>query len=220
MNTSTVPKCQCGKTKDPNGNCDGSHANKFKSLKNVALSIGVLFLGLTFQNFTSIKKTVVDVKTSSIQWKAEKVLGSHEGEISLKSGELIYEDENLVGGSFIIDMTSLICTDLSGEYKGKLEGHLKSEDFFSVETYATAGLVITNVQKVNSKKHTITADLTIKGITKSITFESNAEENKFEARIQIDRTQFNVKYGSGSFFEGLGDNMIYDEFELTVRLVI
>ena len=117
-------------------------------------------------------------------------------------------------------MNSLICTDLSGEYKGKLEGHLKSEDFFSVETHATAGLVITNVQKVNSKKHTITADLTIKGITKSITFESNAEENKFAARIRIDRTQFDVKYGSGSFFDGLGDNMIYDEFELTVSLVI
>ena len=220
MNTSTVPKCQCGKTKDPNGNCDGSHANKFKSLKNVALSIAVIFLGLTFQNFTSIKKTVVDVKTSSIKWKAEKVMGSHEGEISLKSGELIYEDENLVGGNFIMDMNSLICTDLSGNSKGKLEGHLKSEDFFSVETFATAGLVITNVQKVNSKKHTITADLTIKGITKSITFESNAEENKFAARIQIDRTQFDVKYGSGSFFDGLGDNMINDKFELTVSLVI
>lgn len=220
MNTSTVPKCQCGKTKDPNGNCDGSHANKYKSLKNVALSIVVIFLGLTFQNFTSLKKNVVDVKTSSIQWKANKVVGSHEGEISLTSGELIYDDGNLVGGSFIIDMNSLICTDLSGEYKGKLEGHLKSEDFFSVETHATAGLVITNVQKVNSKKHTITADLTIKGITKSITFESNAEENKFAARIRIDRTQFDVKYGSGSFFDGLGDNMIYDEFELTVSLVI
>ena len=220
MNTSTVPKCQCDKTKDPNGNCDGSHANKYKSLKNVALSIVVIFLGLTFQNFTSLKKNVVDVKTSSIQWKANKVVGSHEGEILLKSGELIYDDGNLVGGSFIIDMNSLICTDLSGEYKGKLEGHLKSEDFFSVETHATAGLVITNVQKVNSKKHTITADLTIKGITKSITFESNAEENKFAARIRIDRTQFDVKYGSGSFFDGLGDNMIYDEFELTVSLVI
>jgi len=220
MNTSTAPKCKCGKTRDPNGNCDGSHANKSKSLKNVALSIAVIFIGLTFQNFTSYKKNVVNVKTSSIQWKAEKVVGSHEGEISLKSGELIYEDGNLVGGSFIIDMTSIICTDLSGEYKGKLEGHLKSEDFFSVETYATAGLVITNVKKVNSKKHTITADLTIKGITKSITFESNAEENKFEARIKIDRTQFDVKYGSGSFFDGLGDNMIYDEFELTVSLVI
>jgi polyisoprenoid-binding protein YceI len=220
MNTSTVPKCQCGKTKDPNGNCDGSHANKFKSLKNVALSIAVIFLGFTFQNFTSFKKNVVDVKTSSIQWKAEKVVGSHEGEISLKSGELIYADGDLVGGSFIIDMTSLICTDLSGEYKGKLEGHLKSEDFFSVETYATAGLVITNVQKVNSKKHTITADVTIKGITKSINFEATVEGNKLTASIQIDRTQFNVKYGSGSFFDGLGDNMIYDEFELTVSLVI
>ncbi|HIK66807.1 MAG TPA: YceI family protein [Flavobacteriales bacterium] len=220
MNTSTVPKCQCGKTKDPNGNCDGSHANKYKSLKNVALSIAVIFIGLTFQNFTSFKKNVVDVKTSSIQWKAEKVVGSHEGEISLKSGELIYDDGNLVGGSFTIDMNSLICTDLSGEYKGKLEGHLKSEDFFNVETFSTASLVIKNVQKNNSNKHTITADLTIKGITKSIVFESVVEKNKLTAKIQIDRTQFNVKYGSGSFFDGLGDNMIYDEFDLTINLMI
>jgi polyisoprenoid-binding protein YceI len=117
-----------------------------------------------------------------------------------------------------MDMKSLICTDLSGEYKGKLEGHLKSDDFFSVNTYSTAGLVITNVEKVNSKKHKITADLTIKGITKRIAFEASAEKNKFAAKIQIDRTQFNVRYGSGSFFDGLGDNMIYDEFELTVIL--
>jgi len=218
MTTSKARECTCGKTKDPNGNCDGSHNNKSLSLKSVAISLCVLFLGLTFLNFTSIQKNVVEVKNSSIQWKSEKVVGSHEGEISLKSGELIYEDGNLVGGNFIMDMNSLICTDLSGEYKGKLEGHLKSEDFFSVETYGTAGLVITNVLKVNSKKHTITADLTIKGITKPITFEANAEENKFAAHIHIDRTEFDVKYGSGSFFEGLGDNMIYDEFELTVSL--
>ncbi len=201
-------------------NFDGLHANKFKSLKNIALSLVVLFVGMSFQNFTLLNKNTVEVKTSSIQWKAKKVVGSHEGDISLQSGELIYEDGNLVGGSFIMDMTSLICTDLSGEYKGKLEGHLKSDDFFSVNTYSTAGLVITNVEKVNSKKHNITADLTIKGITKSITFEANSEKNKFASNIQINRTQFDVKYGSGSFFDGLGDNMIDDEFELTVILEI
>ena len=220
MTTSKARECTCGKTKDPNGNCDGSHNNKSLSLKSVAISLCVLFLGLTFLNFASIQKNVVEVKASSIQWKSEKVVGSHEGEISLKSGELIYENEKLVGGSFIIDMNSLICTDLSGEYKGKLEGHLKSEDFFSVETYSTAGLVIKNVQNDNSNQYIITADLTIKGITKSIVFESVVEKNKLTASIQIDRTQFNVKYGSGSFFDGLGDNMIYDEFNLTVNLMI
>jgi polyisoprenoid-binding protein YceI len=220
MKTSSAPKCKCGKTKDPNGNCDGSHANKSKSLKNIALSVLVLFLGMSFQNFTLLNDTVVKVETSSIQWKAKKVVGSHEGNILLQSGELMYEDGDLVGGNFIMDMNSLVCTDLSGEYKGKLEGHLKSEDFFSVNTYSTASLVITEVEKVNSKKHNITADLTIKGITKPISFEANAEKNKFQTKIQIDRTQFDVKYGSGSFFEGLGDNMIYDEFELTVILEI
>ncbi len=216
MKTSTALRHKCDDTKHTN--FDGLHANKFKSLKNIALSLVVLFLGMSFQNFTLLNKNTVEVKTSSIQWKAKKVVGSHEGDISLQSGELIYEDGNLVGGNFIMDMTSLICTDLSGEYKGKLEGHLKSDDFFSVNTYSTAGLVITNVEKVNSKKHNITADLTIKGITKSITFEANSEKNKFASNIQINRTQFDVKYGSGSFFDGLGDNMIDDEFELTVIL--
>tara|TARA_B100000780_G_scaffold278765_1_gene253553 strand:- start:7496 stop:8152 length:657 start_codon:yes stop_codon:yes gene_type:complete len=216
MKTSTALRHKCDDTKHTN--FDGLHANKFKSLKNIAFSLVVLFLGMSFQNFTLLNKNTVEVKTSSIQWKAKKVVGSHEGDISLQSGELIYEDGNLVGGNFIMDMTSLICTDLSGEYKGKLEGHLKSDDFFSVNTYSTAGLVITNVEKVNSKKHNITADLTIKGITKSITFEANSEKNKFASNIQINRTQFDVKYGSGSFFDGLGDNMIDDEFELTVIL--
>lgn len=218
MKTSTALRHKSDDTKHTN--FDGLHANKFKSLKNIALSLVVLFVGMSFQNFTLLNKNTVEVKTSSIQWKAKKVVGSHEGDISLQSGELIYEDGNLVGGNFIMDMTSLICTDLSGEYKGKLEGHLKSDDFFSVNTYSTAGLVITNVEKVNSKKHNITADLTIKGITKSITFEANSEKNKFASNIQINRTQFDVKYGSGSFFDGLGDNMIDDEFELTVILEI
>ena len=137
----------------------------------------------------------------------------------MQAGTVSLKDDRVVGGTFTLDMTSIVNLDMeSEEWNQKLVGHLKSDDFFSVNTYSTAGLVITNVEKVNSKKHKITADLTIKGITKRIAFEASAEKNKFAAKIQIDRTQFNVRYGSGSFFDGLGDNMIYDEFELTVIL--
>lgn len=215
-----MAKCKCGKTKDANGNCDGSHANSTKLIKKLGLGFVVLLIGLTFQSFTSIKKDVINVASSSIEWKGEKVVGSHQGLISLQSGELVYDGKQLVGGSFIIDMKSLTCTDLTGEYKSKLEGHLKSDDFFGVNKFETASLSITKVTKIKSKSHSISADLTIKGITKTINFEAEVDKNNLSANIKIDRTEFGVRYGSGNFFDGLGDNMIFDEFELIVNLFI
>lgn len=215
-----MAKCKCGKTKDANGNCDGSHANSTKLIKKLGLGFVVLLIGLTFQSFTSIKKDVINVASSSIEWKGEKVVGSHQGLISLQSGELVYDGKQLVGGSFIIDMKSLTCTDLTGEYKSKLEGHLKSDEFFGVNKFETASLSITKVTKIKSKSHSISADLTIKGITKTINFEAEVDKNNLSANIKIDRTEFGVRHGSGNFFDGLGDNMIFDEFELIVNLFI
>jgi polyisoprenoid-binding protein YceI len=220
MKNERMAKCKCGKTKDANGNCDGSHANSTKLIKKLGLGFVVLLIGLTFQSFTSIKKDVINVASSSIEWKGEKVVGSHQGLISLQSGELVYDGKQLVGGSFIIDMKSLTCTDLTGEYKSKLEGHLKSDDFFGVNKFETASLSITKVTKIKSKSHSISADLTIKGITKTINFEAEVDKNNLSANIKIDRTEFGVRYGSGNFFDGLGDNMIFDEFELIVNLFI
>ena len=130
------PKCQCGKTKNPNGNCDGSHANSKNSLSKIVLVFALIFSAFTLQSFTSSDN--VKVKNSSIEWKGEKVVGSHEGTIALKSSELIFKNNTLKGGSFVIDMTTIACTDLTGEYKGKLEGHLKSDDFFSVSNFPTS----------------------------------------------------------------------------------
>ena len=127
-------------------------------------------------------------------------------------------EENLKGGEFVIDMSSLACTDLNGEYKGKLEGHLKSDDFFGVEKYPTSNLNITKVKSTGKNSYKITADLTIKGITKSIKFDASIYGKKATANLKVDRTQFNVKYGSGSFFDGLKDNMIYDEFDLVIDI--
>lgn len=215
-----MAKCKCGKTKDINGNCDGSHANPSKLIKKLTLSLAVVLMGLSLQSFNPIKKETINVTSSSIQWVGEKVVGSHQGMISLQSGELIYDGNQLVAGSFVIDMTSLTCTDLTGEYKSKLEGHLKSDDFFGVNKFETASLSIIKVNKIKSKSHSVTAKLTIKGITKTINFEAQIDKNNLNANIKIDRTKFDVKYGSGNFFDGLGDNMIYDEFELIVNLEI
>lgn len=212
------PKCQCGKTKNPNGNCDGSHSNSKNSLSKIALVFVLIFSAFTLQSFTSSDK--VKVKNSSIEWKGEKVVGSHEGTIALKSSELIFKNNTLKGGSFVIDMTTIACTDLTGEYKGKLEGHLKSDDFFSVSHFPTSKLVISKVSKSSKDSYKVSAKLTVKGITKNIDFVAQIKGNKLSATILVDRTQFNVKYGSGSFFQNLGDNMIYDEFEIKVNLEI
>lgn len=115
-------------------------------------------------------------------------------------------------------MPSLACTDLGGEYNGKLEGHLKSDDFFGVVKFPTANLSFTKVTSTGKNSFDITADLTIKGITQSILFDASIHGKKATANIKIDRSKFDVKYRSGSFFEGLQDNMIYDEFDLVIDL--
>jgi polyisoprenoid-binding protein YceI len=162
----------------------------------------------------------VPVKTgeSKVTWKAYKVTGSHTGTVALKEGALIFNEGTLTGGEFAVDMTTLVATDLEGEYKEKLEGHLKSDDFFGVNENPTSSLVFKEVKTSGKNSYKVTGDLTIKGITKAITFDVSIYGNKATATMKIDRAQYNVRYGSGSFFENLGDKTIYDEFDLVVDL--
>ncbi|MCC6412397.1 MAG: YceI family protein [Saprospiraceae bacterium] len=166
----------------------------------------------------------VDLASSTIVWKAYKVTGEHTGYVKMKSGKLDYSGGKLTGGEFVIDMNSIKCTDLEGEYAGKLEGHLKSDDFFGVATYPTAKYVITKAIPTDSKgNYKIVGNLTIKETTKEVKFNANVTESgntvKATGNLKIDRSEYNVKYGSGSFFDGLGDKTIYDEFDLAVTLV-
>ena len=129
----------------------------------------------------------------------------------------------LVGGSFTIDMNTIKDTDLNGDYAGKLEKHLKSDDFFGVETYPVATLIILEAKPGANNAYTIKANLTIKGITQPIEFVAivtpDGKNYRAESKLNIDRSLFNVKYGSGKFYDDLGDKTIYDEFELNVSLV-
>lgn len=170
--------------------------------------------------FSAIKveEKKVDVKKSEITWKGKKVTGAHYGTIDLKEGHFLVEDGELKGGGFIIDMNSLVVTDLSGENKGKLEGHLKSDDFFGVATYPTAKLVITSAAKKGDGTYGVVANLTIKEETHPVTFDLDWNKKSASTQLTIDRTKYNVRYGSGSFFDDLGDNTIYDNFELDVNL--
>jgi len=115
-------------------------------------------------------------------------------------------------------MSTINSTDLEGEYKGKLEGHLKSDDFFGVEKYPTASLIFKKVKSTGKNSYKVTGDITIKGQTETISFDLSVYGNKANASIKIDRTKFDVRYGSTSFFDGLKDKAIYDDFDLVVDL--
>lgn len=189
--------------------------------KNVlALTLAVVF-GFTASATEPKNEEKKEVKTdeSSVAWKAYKVTGSHNGTVDLKNGALVFDEGKLIGGEFTVDMTSLVSTDLEGEYKGKLEGHLKSDDFFGVEKHPTSTLVFTKVVPNGKNSYEVTGDLTIKGITKPVTFDVSIYGSKATATMKIDRAEYDVRYGSGSFFDNLGDKTIYDEFDLVVDLV-
>lgn len=186
--------------------------------KSLLLFTTTLFLAATTVGIS------IDTEASQVSWKGYKVTGSHEGTISVKDGNLDFTDGMLSGGSFVIDMPSIKATDISGGTAAKLEGHLKSADFFGVEDHPTATFVITKVvSRGMTGDYRITGDITIKEKTESIRFNAKVTEADgvytATADIKIDRTDFDVRYGSGSFIDNLGDKTIYDEFDLGIKLV-
>ncbi len=185
-----------------------------KNFKSIALALVVV---LSTVSLTAQTKKV-DASKSTINWTGKKVTGEHVGTINLKDGSLVFKGKKLVGGSLNVNMASLTNTDLTGEYKGKLEGHLKSEDFFGTEKFPTATLVFKKVVLKSANVYTVTGDLTIKGITNPITFDLATTANSASSNLKVNRTKYNIKYNSGSFFENLGDKVIYDDFELAVVL--
>jgi polyisoprenoid-binding protein YceI len=190
-------------------------------IKNPMKHFAAIILVAVFTlSFTTIEKETrtINTENSKVVWKGYKVTGSHEGRIVLKSGSLDFTDGVLTGGEFVMDMTSIVNTDLEGEYKGKLEGHLKSDDFFGIASYPTAKLVFNEVKSTGKNSYEVTGDLTIKDKTNPVTFEISIYGNKATANLKIDRTAYGVKYGSASFFDGLKDKAIYDEFDLVTDL--
>ena len=171
-------------------------------------------------------QTAFNVNTSSsvVVWTGYKVTGKHTGTVKIKIGTLQFTDGMLTAGNFELDMTTVKDTDLEGEWAAKLEGHLKSDDFLGVEQHPTSTLTVTRAIPQDSKgNYKVIGNLTIKGITKEIKFFANVQENKggisATGKLTIDRSEYNMRYGSGSFFDGLGDKTIYDEFDLEVSLV-
>ena len=187
-----------------------------------------LFSILILSQFSFSKDVYkVDLEKSKLAWEGRKVTGAHNGTINLKNGSLELVNGKLSGGEFSIDMNSMINLDLEDEsWNKKLIDHLKSDDFFSVDSHPVAKFTITDVKNYKDSNseanYLIIGDLTIKGITRSIEFPADVKIEdgnvSTSAKIEVDRSKYNVQYGSGSFFKGLGDKLIYDNFTMNVKL--
>ena len=165
----------------------------------------------------------VDLATSVLNWKGSKPTGDHNGTVALKSGGLLVENGAITAGEFIVDMNSIVNLDMKGK-KGatNLENHLKSADFFEVAAYPTAKFVITKVEE-NAGKLSVTGNLNIKDVTKSITIPATLSEVDgayvFKSEnFNIDRADFNVKYKSKKFFDNLKDKFVNDLVEMSFEV--
>jgi polyisoprenoid-binding protein YceI len=164
------------------------------------------------------------VVASDVHWWGYKVAkseaSSHEGTVKVKSGNMVMKGNELAGGAFVLDMTSINSTDLSGEYQGKLNGHLKTGDFFEVEKFPTASFKITSVKKNSDKvySYTVNGDLTVKGKTNPISFPAKISYSKgvvslVSNKFSFDRQKFDVAYKST-----MQDVFVKDDIDMIVKV--
>ena len=190
------------------------------SFKSFSLLFYFTFFALTAQGIESNSQTLLKINTekSTLKWIGEKITTSqHSGSLNFKSGEMTIKDGLVVSGNFIVDMTSISVEDISGYGKKRLEGHLKSDDFFSVDKHDKALLSIKGSKKTD-KGFLVDANLTIKDLTHPIQFYMVSIEGGYNADLVFDRSKYNVRFRSGSFFENLGDKLIIDDIVLSSEL--
>lgn len=184
----------------------------------------VLLLLSAFGLVENTAPATVNKTESTVSWNAKKVTGEHYGKVPLQDANLDYSNGKITGGSFTMDMVNLTVEDIADANSNKrLADHLRSDDFFSVAKFNTSTFKITEAKSSNGKDYTITGTLTIKGISNPVTFPATVSVEKGKivanAAISFDRTQYDIKYRSGNYFENLADKMIYDEVTLQVKLV-
>ncbi|MBN8575998.1 MAG: YceI family protein [Cytophagales bacterium] len=191
-------------------------------------SLAVLALfAITFFSFTeppALAKFKVDPQASSLTWTGKKVTGQHTGTIAIASGELTADGKLVKEGTFEIDVNSLTVTDITDkDSNAKLVGHLKSDDFFGTTKFPKASFVLTSLTQKSGNEYLVKGKLTIKGKTNDVEFPAtivnDGKKVTATAKIIVDRTKYDIRYGSKSFFDNLGDKAIYDDFELDLKLV-
>ncbi|WP_207429648.1 YceI family protein [Pedobacter sp. SYSU D00535] len=193
---------------------------RFRSL----IALVAIFTTLAFKPKFKEEVFKVDTNSSSIKWVAGKVAGQHEGLVKLESGSLTMDGNNLKNGNFVINMRTISVTDLKGNANANLLNHLKGDDFFSVEKNPSSSFQITRISNIGAERVNVTGNLSIKGITNSITFPATVKRQKntvvaVAKGVKVDRTKYDIKYRSKSFFGDIGDKAINDEFELDINLV-
>ncbi|MDG1247522.1 MAG: YceI family protein [Flavobacteriaceae bacterium] len=156
---------------------------------------------------------------SIIVWTGREVTTSkHFGNIYFSSGQFEVKSGLISSGEFVVDMTTIDNQDLPEERRGRLEAHLKSDDFFSVESHPTALLSILSSESLADGKWLVSGELTIKTFTHPVEFEMLNSNDGWKANLVFDRSKYEVKFRSGTFFENLGDKLIYDDIELAINL--
>jgi len=170
---------------------------------------------LALMTLTTTYGASVDLSKSGLNWKGTKVSGQHVGTLAIKSAKVKTIKNKLNSGEFVVDMNSLNVTDLTGEWKKKFLGHIKSGDFFEVSKYPTAKLVLKSL-----KGNKAAGDLTIKGVTHPVKFNMNKKGKEYTGKLTFNRTKFKMVYGSGDFFKNLGDKMIHNEVNVDFKVVL
>ena len=171
----------------------------------------------------------VDSFESKLVWKGRQLSSKeHDGTLEISSGSIEIDKSGSIYGDIKIDMKSISTSDLEGKWKDKLDGHLKSPDFFNVKGFPTATLTFKGDQnkttngEINGEIN-FDGDLTIKGITQITKFSAKINQIGNEviatASISFDRSEYDIRYGSGKFFDNLGDKLIYDEITVEVSIV-
>lgn len=212
-----------------------------KVLLSLSLAAALLATPAAFAQQPAVKKTTpgtanaavtpykLQPQLSTVGWVGKKVTGQHNGTVQFKEGTVLVRGNQVTGGTFVVDMTSVKVEDLTdADTNGKLVGHLRSDDFFSVEKHPTATLKITSLAPIkgagtNDNNATVTGDLTIKGITRPITFPAKIGVKDGKAAASgtavVDRTKYDIRYGSKSFFASIGDKAIDNDFTLSFNVI-
>lgn len=181
----------------------------------ITITLTLISISFSYSQSLTANKT-----QSLIRWYGEELTGkTHFGNLSFKEGRIELQDGLIIGGNFVVNMTSLSVEDLSGGAKARLEGHLRSDDFFSVDKYPEATLKISQKAKVEGDLQKLYGELTIKGIKHAVDFSIILVDKKTAtANLTFDRSKYNVRFRSGSFFENLGDKLILDDIRMEVSL--
>ena len=193
-------------------------------MKTIGFAFGcflIPILALSAAKSGKVELFKLDSSKSILRWEGRKLGGAHQGELQLKTGEFSVKNGELKGGTVVVDMTTLKNNDQKGDMNARLVKHLTSDDFFSVEKHPTAALTFKKVEKKDGK-WLVFADLTIKGITKPVTFpaEVKVQDGHFFAKGEmiVDRTNYDIRYRSLKFFADIGDKVIKDDFTINFEI--